>query len=109
MEKAEELINLLHILIHVSGRAAFPEEKVRGIVMPPGASAKQITAYNLCDGSRTQAQVARAAKINQGNFSRTMARWLAEGVLFRVGYGREARLLHLYPLLSPARGGHRKE
>jgi hypothetical protein len=108
MEKAEELINLLRILVHVSGRAAFPEEKLRGIVAPPGASAKQTAAYNLCDGSRTQAEVARAAKINQGNFSRTMARWVGEGVLFRVGNGREARLLHLYPL-PPARGGHRKE
>ena len=41
---------LLRILIQLSGRQAFPPERLRIIV----GSGKNLTAYNLCDGSRTQ-------------------------------------------------------
>jgi hypothetical protein len=88
---------LLAILIRLNARSAFPEEVVRRLV---ATSPSQLKAYNLCDGTRAQAEVAKAAGLDQGNFSRTVTRWIEAGVLFKVGDGREARLLHLYPVTS---------
>ncbi len=85
---------LLRILVQLNGRQAFPAEMLRGIV----GSGKCVVAYNLCDGSRTQAEVVKEAKVDQGQFSRTSSRWVQEGVLFKLGSGRDTKLLHLYPL-----------
>lgn len=89
--------DLLRCAIQVVGRIAIPHEQVGKIVV---LNAEQLKAYNLCDGSKTQAQVGKAAGLDTGNFSRTVARWIASGVLFKIGSGRDARLLHLYPLIK---------
>src|SRR6266545_4901508 len=52
---------LLRILVQLNGRQAFPAEMLRGIV----GSGKCVVAYNLCDGSRTQAEVVKEAKVDQ--------------------------------------------
>jgi hypothetical protein len=36
--------------------------------------------------------------LDQGNFSKTITRWIDEGIVIRVGEKREARPLHVYPL-----------
>lgn len=95
---------LLRILIQLSGRQVFPEETLRGIV----GSGKAVEAYNLCDGSRTQAQVVKDAKLDQGQFSRTSSRWVQQGVLFKLGSGKDVKLLHLYEL-SPQRPTKKKD
>ena len=95
VESQDTTGELLRILIKLNARQAVPETTVREAV---GNSARQLQAYNLCDGTRSQAEIAKAAKIDQGNFSRTVGRWVEEGVLFRIGADREAKLLHLYPL-----------
>lgn len=89
---------LLRAILSVSARGAIPPRKLLRIVMPTGSSEKQRQAYNLCDGTRTQAEIAKSLKLDQGNFSRTLGRWIEEGVVFRLGEGRDSRLLHLYPL-----------
>jgi hypothetical protein len=86
---------MLRVLVQLMGRGAFPDEELRKIV---ATSEKYRIAYNLCDGTQTQSQVAKTAKVDSGNFSRMVSRWLEEGVLFKLGEGNEARLLHLYPL-----------
>ena len=92
-----ETDELLRILISLAGRTAFPEEILQALI---GPSPKNLAAYNLCDGSRTQAEVVKAAKVDQGQFSRAASRWVELGILFKLGTGREARLLHLYQLPS---------
>ena len=89
---------LLRHLISPVSRTVFDEERLRQIVGPPGTSAKQFVAYNLCDGTRTQGEVAKQAKIDAGNFSRTLARWVEAGVVFCIGEGRDANVRHVYPL-----------
>jgi hypothetical protein len=90
---------LLRALLSVTARQAVPPPKLSKMLAPQGAkSKKQLRAYSLCDGTRTQAEVAKALKLDQGNFSRTVGRWIDTGVLFRLGSGRDAKLLHLYPL-----------
>ena len=51
---------------------------------------KQLRAFNLADGSRSQNDIARQAKVDQGNFSRTTARWVENGVAFWIGEGKDA-------------------
>lgn len=107
------LSDLLKCAMQVVGRIAMRPEQV-GEILVRNASAKQIKAYNLCDGMKTQGDVAKAAGLDAGNFSRTAARWVKSGVLFRIGSGKEAKLLHLYPIaksdfkLTPKRKGTRK-
>jgi CRP-like cAMP-binding protein len=91
--------DLLRILIQLSARQAFPEATIRQVI---GSSARQVHADNLWDGNLTQAQIAKKAGLNQGNLSRTVARRIQSGVLFRLGTGRDAKLLHLYPLPKKA-------
>ena len=89
---------LLRALLQLAGRAVFREEQLRQIVLAKGASQKQLRAYNLCDGSRGQAQIGSELRLDAGNFSRTVRRWQQAGVIFKLGEGREAKLLHLYEL-----------
>jgi hypothetical protein len=91
------LNDLLKCAIQVVGRLAMRPEQVGEVVV---VNAKQLKAYNLCDGTRTQGEVAKAAGLDNGNFSRTTVRWVESGVLFKVGTGRDAKLLHLYPLVK---------
>jgi hypothetical protein len=70
-----------------------PADTVYNIV---GRGTKQIDAYNICDGTLTQSQIARKTGIDQGNLSRTFSRWVHSGIAFWVGEGKEARLLHIY-------------
>ncbi|GMU83076.1 MAG: hypothetical protein AMXMBFR47_29470 [Planctomycetota bacterium] len=93
---------LLRAILTVVARGVFPPSKLSEIVFPKGAGAKQVHAYNLCDGSKSQADITKILKLDPGNFSRTVARWIDSGIVFRLGEGREAKLLHVYPLPADA-------
>jgi hypothetical protein len=113
MTDNSRLLQLLECLIHVIGRAAVPDTRVREVV---GAGAKQVQAFNLADGTQSQQQIAKATGIDQGNLSKTFARWVQNGVAFWVGEGKDAKLLHIYPLPTngadgparPKRGAKKK-
>jgi len=97
---------LLRAILSVCARGSIPPNKLQQIIMPSGSKEKQRLAYNLCDGTKTQGEIAKSLKLDAGNFSRTVGRWLEEGVVFRLGEGREAKLLHVYPLTKDmAKGG----
>lgn len=72
---------------------AVPEETVWRVV------GKQMSKpYNLCDGTRSLTQVAKAAGKHHANLSRTVRRWIEAGIVFRLGNGKGAALLHAYPI-----------
>lgn len=78
-------------------------------IMGPSAREKQHQAFNLCDGTRTQAEIAQELGLDPGNFSKTLNRWIDEGIVIRVGEKREARPLHVYPLPeAPIKKGTKK-
>jgi hypothetical protein len=101
--------DLLKALVGLSGRIAFSEEKIRQVVAIGRDKETQIAAYNLCDGSRGQLQITREVGIDPGNFNRTLARWIQQGIVFRLGKGKEARFPHVYPLPPAARGQDAKK
>ncbi len=95
---ADITTDLLRAMLSMTGRVAFPVDFIANTVALGGAGEKQIQAYNMCDGSRGQAEIAKTLGLDQGNFSRTVGRWIEAGIVFRIGEGREAKLLHAYPL-----------
>ena len=94
----KNVIDYLTALIQITGRNVFPEDILMQIVMPPGSSEKQLRAYNLLDGTLTQTEICKALKIDKGSFSRTVSRWISLGVVFKIGEGKDKKLLHVYPL-----------
>ena len=97
--------DLLRILVNVTARVAFTEERLRAVVLGGSkAPEKWIAAYNLCDGTRGQREIARLTGVDQGALSRAVVRWVDAGVAFKVG--PDGKTYGLYPLqLSVAESG----
>jgi hypothetical protein len=93
-------IDLLRCLFHTIARATIPQNNIREVVA--ARSKNRVKAYNLFDGTRTIQEVAKAAKIDPGNLSRSASSWVKSGFLFWVGDGEDARLLHIYPIPEKA-------
>ena len=92
--------DLLMSLLATTGRAAFPLLEVFDMVDPTGKSSKQVKSYNLADGTRTQREIIKATKFDPSNFSKLVSKWTEAGIMFRLGTGQGAKLLHVYPLPS---------
>lgn len=89
----------LRAILAVVARQTFPVADLAKLVSPfRKAGDKQVAAYNLCDGGRTQSEIAREIGLDPGAFSRTVSRWIELGILIRVGEKRDSRLIHLYPI-----------
>jgi hypothetical protein len=56
---------VLQAILATVGRQTFPPQTLGEIV----GTSKQIAAYNMCDGSKSQAEVAKSLKLDSGNFS----------------------------------------
>lgn len=90
---------LLKGFLATVARTAFPPEVLHKIVAPVAGSDKQLLAYNLCDGETPQNVIGKKAKLDAGNLSRSIAKWIEAGVVIRVGADQFP--LHLYPLAKP--------
>lgn len=89
---------LLRAILSMTARQAFSEEKVLQIVAPKSPGETQIAAYNLCDGTRLQGEIAKELKLDPSNFSKTVARWVEAGIVVRLGDKSESKPLHIYPI-----------
>jgi DNA-binding MarR family transcriptional regulator len=89
---------LLKGILATLGRTAFPPDKFYKIVAPTAGSAKQVLAYNMCDGQTSQAEIVKETKIDKGSLSKTITKWVEAGVVVRIG--DEGHPLHLYPLTT---------
>lgn len=87
----------LRAILATVARQTFTPSKILEI-MGPAAGEKQYRAFNLCDGTRTQAEIAKELGLDPGNLSKTLSRWIDEGILIRIGEKRDSRPLHVYPL-----------
>jgi len=89
---------LLRAILSMTARLAIPSPQLFQIVAPPrgGGSEAQLAAYNMCDGTKGQSEIAKELGIDPGSFSRTVARWIEAGVVIRLG--EPPKLLHIYPL-----------
>lgn len=88
--------SLLQAILATVARQTFPPLELLKIIAPVAGGAKQIQAYNLCDGHTPQSDIGKKVKLDSGNLSRTVSRWIEAGVVVRVG--AEQHPLHVYPL-----------
>lgn len=86
---------LLKAMLQTAGRRTFSEEDLLRII---GTSEKLRAAYQLCTGEKMQNIIAKEARVDSGNFSRTLARWEEAGIIFRLEDNKELKPLHIYPL-----------
>jgi hypothetical protein len=94
---------LLRAILSTVARQTFSEAALR---LSRGAGNAQVQAFNMCDGTRSQSEVAKGQGLDSGNFSRTLARWEDAGIIFRVG--PDDRPLHVYPL-RPEAAAHKEK
>jgi len=94
---SEQMISYLAALTKTMGRLAFPKDHLIKIAFPK-TSEKLFKAYNLADGTLTQAEICKKLKIDTGNFSKTVNKWINSGIMFKIVEKNEIKLLHLYPL-----------
>lgn len=87
----------LRAILATVARQTFSPDNILKI-MGPNAGERQYLAFNLCDGTRTQAEVAREVGLDSGNFSKSLGRWIDAGIIVRIGEGRDSRPIHVYPL-----------
>jgi hypothetical protein len=92
--------SLLRAILMTLGRGTFPPGKLHRIVAPQKNSAKNLAAYNACNGTTPQAEIARKAKLDQGALSRLLSRWIEAGIMIRIGPDQFP--LHIYPLTKEA-------
>ncbi|KLE32717.1 MarR family transcriptional regulator [Aurantiacibacter gangjinensis] len=85
-------------ILSVVARQAIPPDQLASQVGVGKTKLKQIEAYNLCDGSLTQGEVAKQLGIDSGNFSKTIARWSDDGLIVRTEVSGQMRPVHLYPI-----------
>ena len=83
-------------LLQVVARGPVSEDAIRKVVAPKGTEKKQLKAYNLCDGTRTEADIAGSLGVKAEFMKRSIDRWVTAGVAFRLD--GDGRPLHLYPV-----------
>jgi len=88
--------SLLRAILATIGRQTFPPDELTRLIAPTVGGEKQLQAYNLCDGNTPQAKIGKAASLDKGNLSRSIARWIELGIVVRVG--SDQLPLHIYPL-----------
>lgn len=87
----------LRAMMSLIARQTFSTERLAQIVSPT-TNAKLILAFNLCDGSRTQADIVGELKLDRGNFSKTVKKWEEEGAIVRTESENGTALVHVFPL-----------
>lgn len=89
---------LLRAILATVARQTFPPDVVLRLIRPKGNSSKQISAYNFCDGRTSQSEIRTKAKLDKGNLSRSLSRWIDAGIVVRIGPNQHP--LHVYPLTA---------
>jgi hypothetical protein len=88
----------LRAILATVARQTFPPATLYDLITRGGGGEKQLRAYNLCDGTRNQSEIAKELGLDAGNFSRSLARWVDAGIVMRVGETRDMKPVHVYPL-----------
>ena len=91
---------LLRAILATVARRTFSTDYIVEKVAIGVDKAKQVEAYNLCDGSKSQAEIAKQLSLDAGNFSRTVTRWIDLGIVIKVGEARDIKLVHVYPIAA---------
>lgn len=89
---------LLQGILSTLARQTFPPDKLYELVVPKSSAKVNAIAFNLCDGTRSQAEIADTSGIDKGNLSKRIQRWVDAGVVLKVPVGKTTYPLHVYPI-----------
>lgn len=99
MEHEEIIIMQNKIIISLLGRAHFPEDKLKSIIMKnkrfPGA---YLMAYNACDGKTNVTDIARLMNITQATLTPILKDWENLGIVYSIDTTRGKNYLGLYKI-----------
>ncbi|MCT7374410.1 helix-turn-helix domain-containing protein [Chelativorans salis] len=87
----------LRAMMSLVARQTFTPERLAEVVAPQ-SNLKSLEAFNLCDGTNTQKEIATKLGIDAGQFSRMIKRWIEEGILIRVTQEGNVKPVHVYPI-----------
>jgi DNA-binding MarR family transcriptional regulator len=96
-------VGLLRAILATVARQTFPPETIEKIVAPQANSLKWMQVYNLCDGSMSQADIAKKVNVDKSDVSKKIKKWIEAGIVIRLADGDGERPVHVYPL--PEGGG----
>ncbi len=88
--------SLLRAILSTIARQTYSPAQLRAAVAPVGDGTKQVAAYNMCDGTKSQAEIGKTLKMDAGQLSRTISRWVELGLAFRLGEETEQKIVHLF-------------
>lgn len=94
----------LKAILATVARQAFPPDRLAELVTSHVGGEKQIAAFNLCDGTKSQSQIADSVGLDKSNFSKSINRWVELGIAVKIEEGGEVRPVHVYPLARDQRG-----
>lgn len=90
--------DLLRAILATVARQTFSPETLTELIAKGNSGEKQLRAFNLCDGTKSQSEITGAVGLDKGSFSRTLSRWVELGIVVRIGHGADAKPLHVYPI-----------
>lgn len=90
---------LLRAILSAVARQTFPPQTLYALVAPKSGMQKQIDAFNLCDGSRTQGEIAKQLGLDASNFSKQVRRWVELGIMIKVVQDGAEKPIHVYPIV----------
>jgi len=88
----------LRAVMATVARQTFPPERLIKIVAPSGGKQRQCEAFNMCDGKTTQKEICDKLKLDAGNLSKAITRWVDEGVMVKVEAKNNMFPVHVYPI-----------
>nr|WP_145994337.1 hypothetical protein [Mesorhizobium loti] len=87
----------LRATMSLIARNTFPPEKLAEVISPV-ANVKTYETYNLFDGTRTQTDIAKIQATDASLLSRTVKRWIDDGIMVKIVDAGAVKPVHVYPL-----------
>lgn len=88
----------LRAILATVARQTFPPTALFRLVAPQANSKRSVVAFNLFDGTRSNAEVADQSGIHHANLSKLVKRWIDLGIMIRVETDGQSRPVHVYPI-----------
>ncbi|WP_417492334.1 MarR family transcriptional regulator [Maricaulis sp.] len=101
--------SLLRGILATIARQTFTPDTLYALVVPNSNAKTNAIAFNLCDGSRTQSEIATAAGVDKGNLSKRIQRWVDAGIIIKIPHEKSWLPLHLYPIPETMIAAHSNE
>ena len=98
-DSKDTLIKQSEVMIGLLARLSIGVDHIKELVTDKKRNpAAYVKAYNALTSSLSVTDAARVAKSDQGNMSRILKRWEAEGIVYNVGTEHKPAYKHLLVL-----------